>query len=112
MLMYFEPASMCNLPTDLVIAPLPARKQLWEARDESTWTRDILRESSSAIAFGLARDGELVVLGVERLSRDDVWLSDQPPLETSPRSTASWEEWCSGIDGFGGLIMLAASLVG
>jgi hypothetical protein len=22
-----------------------------------------------------------------------------------------WEEWCTGIDGFGGLVMLAASLI-
>jgi hypothetical protein len=27
-------------------------------------------------------------------------------------SPANWDEWCSGMDGLGGLIMLAASLTG
>jgi hypothetical protein len=26
-------------------------------------------------------------------------------------SGENWEEWCSGMDGFGGLIMLAASMI-
>ncbi|KAB8219827.1 hypothetical protein BDV33DRAFT_191739 [Aspergillus novoparasiticus] len=28
------------------------------------------------------------------------------------RGSATWEEWCSGMDGLGGLVMLAASLIG
>jgi hypothetical protein len=26
-------------------------------------------------------------------------------------SAENWEEWCSGMDGLGGLVMLAASLI-
>lgn len=33
-------------------------------------------------------------------------------VEAPTRSTSDWEEWGSGMNGLGGLIMLAASLVG
>jgi hypothetical protein len=34
------------------------------------------------------------------------------PKEDGNTSEQNWEEWLSGIDAFGGLIVLAASLVG
>ncbi|KAL6237650.1 hypothetical protein BDW75DRAFT_203294, partial [Aspergillus navahoensis] len=37
MLTYFQPAARCDLPTDLVLAPLPAKKALWEANDWTKW---------------------------------------------------------------------------
>lgn len=40
MLVHFEPAAICSLPKDLVLAPLPARKELWEAKDESAWSQE------------------------------------------------------------------------
>lgn len=39
-------------------------------------------------------------------------LNDGVENRLPARSMANWEEWCSGMDGFGGLVMLAASLVG
>lgn len=30
MLVYFDPMAMCDLPSDLILAPLPAKKQLWK----------------------------------------------------------------------------------
>lgn len=113
MLVYFEPMAMCDLPSDLILAPLPAKKQLWEAGDEFLWKAAGQREMGAKAAFGLATDGGLVRLDDRELSCSDAWLPYKC-LETrgQPRSTASWEEWCSGIDGFGGLVMLAASLIG
>ncbi|KAI3331452.1 hypothetical protein HD806DRAFT_518473 [Xylariaceae sp. AK1471] len=113
MLIYFEPAAMCDMPTEFILAPLPAKKQLWEAGDEFSWMTECKREPGIQVSFGLAADGEIVKLDEGRLSCSDAWLSYQSvdAAKTPPRSTASWEEWCSGIDGFGGLVMLAASLI-
>lgn len=108
MLVYFEPAAMCDLPKDLVLAPLPAKKELWEASDESVWTKENGNERDARGDFGLAKSGELV-----RLGRDckTILVHSAITSESPPRTSASWEEWCSGMDGFGGLVMLAASLV-
>lgn len=109
MLIYFEPGALCDLPSDLVLAPLPARRQLWEAGDEFAWRMESQKEPGIQISFGLARDGGIVEIDEARLSCSDSWLSWD--AETTSRSTASWEDWCSGMDGFGGLVMLAASLI-
>ncbi|KAJ5316129.1 hypothetical protein N7476_006436 [Penicillium atrosanguineum] len=108
MLVYFEPVAMCNLPKDLVLAPLPAKKELWEASDESMWTKENENEREARGEFGLAKSGELVRLGGDSRS---MMVHTAITSESPPRSSASWEEWCSGMDGFGGLVMLAASLV-
>ena len=34
MLVYFEPAALCDLQSDLLLAPLPCHKNLWEAGTE------------------------------------------------------------------------------
>ncbi|PQE16409.1 C6 finger domain-containing protein [Rutstroemia sp. NJR-2017a BVV2] len=112
MLMYFEPAAMCDMPTDLILAPLPARKLLWEAGDEFAWRAESQREPRIQVSFGLAADGDIVKLDESRLSCSDMWLSHHSSDSRTPsRSTASWEEWCAGADGFGALVMLAASLI-
>ncbi|KAJ5728704.1 uncharacterized protein N7483_003212 [Penicillium malachiteum] len=109
MLVYFDPATMCNLPPDLVLAPLPSKKELWEASDEQSWDLENKRDPAAGNAFGLARSGELVRLGSDS---DDEGLVHSAITSVSPlRMAASWEEWCGGMDGFGGLIMLAALLV-
>lgn len=110
MLVYFEPAAMCNMPTDLLIAPLPAKKQLWEADDEHRWKAQNATTPDIQTLFGLAADGELVKLDGTRSYCVDATVHFNT-LDTRSNSgiTAEWEEWCSGMDGFGGLIMLAAS---
>ncbi|KAH6849930.1 hypothetical protein B0I37DRAFT_370254 [Chaetomium sp. MPI-CAGE-AT-0009] len=118
MLVYFEPAGMCNVrrQTDLVIAPLPAKKRLWEAGNVSAWKAESEKEEAEArAAFALAGSGELV-----RIDQADLQcISDVARLRYTPRGTdapgpawrtAEWDDWCSGMDGFGGLVMLAASL--
>lgn len=112
MLVYFEPAALCDMPAEFILAPLPERKQLWEAADEFAWKAESQRNPGLQVSFALAADGEIVKLDEGRLSCSDAWLAYESRDATMPtRVTASWEEWCAGIDGFGGLVMLAASLV-
>jgi hypothetical protein len=113
MLVYFEPAAMCDLPTDLVLAPLPAKKQLWEAGDEFVWKAESERDPGAQTDFGLAANGELVKLDEGQLYCNDGVLLYKSSLDakTPSRNTENWEEWCSGMDGLGGLVMLAASLI-
>lgn len=112
MLVYFEPAKMCeDVRAGFVLAPLPAKKQLWQAGDERMWKAENDREPDAQAAFGLAANGELVQLGREQrlLWTDDV-LVPKSLEAVGLGKTASWEDWCAGMDGFGGLVMLAASL--
>jgi hypothetical protein len=113
MLFYFEPSCRCDLPSSLILAPLPAKKQLWEADNEFVWKSESQREPGLQTAFGLATDGELVRLEEGKLHcSDTVLMHKSLDLNTASRSSANWEEWCAGMDGFGGLVMLAASLLG
>lgn len=99
----------------LIIAPLPSQKRLWEASDVSGWMAE--REKGSpeteSAAFALAVDGELVRLDPAETSPgvpDAGRLPLPQNVHTRTWRAASWEEWCIGMDEFGGLIMLAASL--
>jgi hypothetical protein len=44
----------------LIIAPLPAKKQLWEAGDELVWKTENERDPGPQPVFRLATNGELV----------------------------------------------------
>lgn len=111
MLVYFEPATMCNLQTDLILAPLPAKKQLWEAKGALQWHLERERDPQTKVDFGLAADGELVELDAGQVYGSDLVLTYKLQDDSSAKS-ANWEEWCSGMDAFGGLVMLAALLQG
>lgn len=103
---------MCDLQKDLVIAPLPAMKQLWEAGDEVVWKRESERDPAARTAFGLAANGELVRLDEGQVYCGDAALGYRGLGDgMGGRKVEEWEEWCAGMDGFGGLVMLAASLV-
>lgn len=110
MLVYMEPTARCAIPPDLVLAPLPASKRLWEASDASAWKAECERDPGFGTAFGLAANGDLVRLDEGQL----YWVDSVSPLndETRPRRTANWDEWCAGMDAMGGIVMLAASLLG
>ncbi|EED15915.1 conserved hypothetical protein [Talaromyces stipitatus ATCC 10500] len=129
LLVYFEPADMCDShKSGLIITHLPSRKQLWEASDEVAWKMEIDRDKTSAscteteglssTAFGLTANGVLVRLDVAQgrnyCSDDAVVIRKQQSLLDGgeSRPTANWEDWCAGMDGLGGLVMLAASLLG
>ncbi|THX49672.1 hypothetical protein D6D08_09934 [Aureobasidium pullulans] len=112
MLVYFEPAGMCGLQKDLIIAPLPAKKQLWEADNKTLWEEEGKRDSTIQDSFALAANGELVKLDQGQLYCSNGELRYRPSTNNSPASSATnWECWCSGMDGLGGLVMLAASLI-
>ena len=112
LLVYLEPAAMCKLQRDLILAPLPALKQLLEAGDVVVWKAESDRKPEAQTDFGLAANGELVVLDAGQLHCDNAVLRYQSfDARSRSKSTPEWEEWCSGMDGFGGLVMLAASLI-
>lgn len=106
---------MCDLhQTNLILAPLPAKKQLWQAGDELGWKAESERgPSGPQPVFGLAANGDLVRVDDGRQYCGDTRVPRPKSADERPpvRNTANWEEWCSGMDGFGGLVMLAASLV-
>ncbi|KAI4597875.1 hypothetical protein KJ359_004152 [Pestalotiopsis sp. 9143b] len=113
MLVYFEPAMMCDMHLGLLLAPLPAKKQLWEADSEFTWKADVSRELEQWVSFGLAADGELVKLDKDGAQcYPKVLAHEYRCAHVGSKTLASWEDWCSEMDNLGGLVMLAASLFG
>lgn len=103
---------MCDLQTNLILAPLPAKKKLWEAGDEFVWKAEREKEPGPQTNFGLAANGELVKLDEGQLHASDAVLHHKSlDAKTPSRSTGNWEEWCSGMDGFGGLVMFVAALI-
>ncbi|KAK1760076.1 hypothetical protein QBC47DRAFT_366346 [Echria macrotheca] len=119
MLVFFEPAAMCHLhTTDILIAPLPAPRPLWEAVEESSWRTERSHISSYSPRddeiYALAGSGEIVKLKQARPPcHEEVAAMVRKPKDADGllRSTASWDEWLTGMDGLGGLVMLAASLI-
>jgi hypothetical protein len=111
LLVHFDPTAICDLPSTLVLAPLPARKDLWEAKDEYVWKVENEREASGH--FALAASGDLLRLEEGQLFCQGTTLTLKEHNIASPSLLpSSWEEWCAGMDAFGGLIMVAATLVG
>ncbi|RMZ66111.1 C6 finger domain-containing [Pyrenophora seminiperda CCB06] len=119
-LIFFSPADMCEMPAEFVIAPLPAKRQLWEARDAQEWKLQSQKEPPEQVSYALAVDGEIVKLDQRRLSCHDGWLpyapSDEERISQNHKSSRNrnagwWAEWCAGMDSMGGLIVLAASMV-
>ncbi|KAF2759899.1 hypothetical protein EJ05DRAFT_474937 [Pseudovirgaria hyperparasitica] len=109
MLVYFEPAAICELQTDLAIAPLPSKKPLWEANNEVTWMHE---SAPMKIDYGLAANGDLVELDNDALlCGDQLLVRKSPDSGLRSRQVREWEEWCSGMDGLGSLVMLAAALI-
>ena len=87
---------------------------LWEAADEVAWKGECGRESGGeSVAYGLAADGDLVRLDGGRVDcgEQSILGFEQALVSTVKGKKVGWEEWCAGMDGLGGLVMLAASLV-
>lgn len=134
LLLYFEPAYMCTLQSDLIIAPLPAKKSLWEAGSARDWSEALagrrepshhhipasspppllptLGDGIKEKSLALAADGGLVQLDDGQVYCSQGELQYQIlSLGSTATKAADWEDWCAGMDGFGGLVMLAAELV-
>jgi len=95
--------------------PLPASKILWEAQDADTWQAEANLGTESNGIYGLMPDGRLMRLvrlnGKEKENQipentyktslsNEVWMSGE-----------NWTDWVAGMDAFGYLIMVTASLV-
>ncbi|SMR45528.1 unnamed protein product [Zymoseptoria tritici ST99CH_3D1] len=114
MLVHFMPAGFCTLPMDLMLAPLPARRQLWEAPENRSWEAETKTAMGHGHAYAMATNGDLVKLSDDSILLDHTDLIDQCEAlggKTYPRGAATWDEWLANTDAFGGLIMLAASMV-
>jgi hypothetical protein len=112
MIVYCETEALCTIQRDLILAPLPAKKQLWDASNGPLWEAETKKEPGVQNAFALAANGELVKLSENQLfCGDSVLQYNSLDVGVPERSSAHWEEWCSGMDEFGGLVMLAASLI-
>ncbi|KAJ3485664.1 hypothetical protein NLG97_g6762 [Lecanicillium saksenae] len=105
MVVSFEPAKMCEANTDIILAPLPAQKRLWEAPDQNAWKYETGVEPDTHSHFGLTKDGQLV-----KLSDNATIATAADNEELVSTSPVEWTEWCSGMDCLGNLVMLAASL--
>jgi hypothetical protein len=101
----------CPLFDNYAMAPLPAKKTLWDARDEHDWHME-KSKGNDDVVFGLKVSGRMAKLGTfgsVQESRMEVVLA-QPREPTEDESEENWKEWCSGMDNLGALIMLAATL--
>lgn len=109
MMYSLDPATFCGEPDGFLLAPLPGRKQLWEAPDNAqAWIAEKSQDGPFPSVFGVLANGQMV-----RLYEQQVVLVDEInfPLGIEDDVSASnWEEWCAGMDGFGALVTLATSL--
>lgn len=111
-MLVYGPVVPCDPTAELVLAPLPAKKQLWEAGDAMLWKAQIERERAAQTDFALAASGELLKLADGyKYCGDGAALSNSMNAITASTGTENWQEWCLGMDGFGGLVMLTASLI-
>jgi hypothetical protein len=104
-----EPAGACVLIEGFVVAPIPAHKQLWEARDEAHWRIGRSRDVRGDSVFGIKPGGQMAKLNKYPPGLN---VNNSTLLRnlTERESDANWQEWCLGMDGLGALVMLAASL--
>jgi hypothetical protein len=109
MLFRLDPPGKCMTPSGFLLAPLPARKQLWEAPNTDAWMLERCRDIGGLPnVFGILENGQMVKLhGFDSLRNGQSFVVS--PKEVA-QSGKNWQEWCAGMDGLGPLIMLAASL--
>src|ERR1051326_4987277 len=101
MLFSMDPARRCIPYEGFLLAPLPLRKQLWEARDENTWMLEKSRDFGDPSVFGVMVGGQMVKLNEPRVGQGSEMAFVQ--WEKSMDSSANWQEWCSGMDALGAL---------
>lgn len=108
MLYSLDPATSCAEPDGFLLAPLPGRKQLWEASDAQSWAVEKGRDGLFPSVFGVLMGGQMV-----RVQELQVVMPDTinfPLGIEEGESAANWQEWCGGMDGLGALVTIAVSL--
>lgn len=73
------------------------------------WAAATNKEPVVQTAFAMAANGDLVEVDADQAHCDDSTVLRN--IKAPSRRIADWGEWYSEMDGFGGLVMLAASLV-
>lgn len=115
MLAYFQPSAICEVhDTGFAIAPLPARRRLWDASDEIRWRLEKEKDTSQGqTVVALATSGELIEVNRAEITRCGPPIKLHNTAESGPylHNKVGWDEWCSGMDGLGGLVMMASALV-
>lgn len=108
MLYSLDPATACTDPDGFLLAPLPAKKQLWEAPDAQNWMAETTRNEGHPIVFGVLTSGQMVKMQEQQIVMPgEVGATSGVGEEESARN---WQEWCAGMDGLGALVTLATSL--
>lgn len=112
MLFTTDGVDACLLYGGFLLAPLPAKKQLWQARDSLSWHVEKKREGASDDVSGIKIGGLMArfrqVVETREIQAVMVLAHLQEPTESE--SDAHWTDWCLGMDGLGALVMLAALL--
>jgi hypothetical protein len=91
-------STLCATFPGLVIAPLPGKRMLWEAKTAEAWQAEYSYSwTLEKETYGISKDGQLVKIDRKQ--------------GTTFFNRSPWEEWCSSMDGFGILVMIAASML-
>ncbi|KAH4091103.1 hypothetical protein HBH46_188330 [Parastagonospora nodorum] len=109
MLFSTEPAGACFMTDGFILAPLPAQKHLWEARDEFEWTKAKRQDTRGDSVFGIKVGGRMAKVDPCPIL-DEGNGTSMEHVPDDVQSSVNWQEWCAGMDGLGALVMLAASL--
>lgn len=97
MLISMEGAGLCAAYPGFIVAPLPAKRTLWEAPTAEAWRSERNWNTNDREMYGMSLDGKLL-----KMHQDNGLISCSPE---------SWDNWLPEMDSFGILIMIAASLL-
>jgi hypothetical protein len=89
--------SECPRPPGFAVAPLPASKLLWRAKNVNEWEQEWSREVKETPIHGMLKNGDLVKL--------------KNGCEQSNLRRADWDLWYSKADELGILAVLSANLI-
>lgn len=107
MLYSLDPTTSCVEPDGFLLAPLPGRKQLWEAPDEQSWMEEKSRDGPVSSVFGVLTGGQMVKLQEQQIVMPNEYGLPSEMVEEG--SGRNWQEWFSGMDGLGALVTLATA---
>lgn len=108
MLYSLDPSTSCAVSDGFLLAPLPSRRQLWEASEEGAWEAEKSRDGMFPSTFGVLTGGQMVRLQEQQIIMPGEVYS---PLSVGEEESAlNWQDWCAGIDGLGTLVTLAVTL--
>jgi hypothetical protein len=109
MLFALDPPGKCMTPSGFLLAPLPARKQLWEAPNADTRMLERCRDTDGfPTVFRILNNLQMVKLPDFKSLQNGQTFVVRP--EEGAQSGRNCQERCSGMDGLLSLVMLAATL--